>query len=151
MGLSLRLVVLGISTLLLSTACYRGYKSAEDLEKDERGPGNCAQSCQELGLRMSAFILVEHEASGCVCEPVPPPPQGFPPVPHPPAAAPGPAAPPETDSTAPSQQPAAPEPGAGAAARRSTAAAAAGYVLMRRAAQRAQMQRQTYVAPAAAR
>jgi hypothetical protein len=49
--------------------CYRGYKSAKELETDERGPKACAASCKELGLEMSAFVLVERQTSGCVCSP----------------------------------------------------------------------------------
>jgi len=59
---------------LLTSACARGYKSAEDLESDRRGPGACDQSCRELGMQMTGFVLVEHGTSGCVCSPVGPSP-----------------------------------------------------------------------------
>jgi hypothetical protein len=57
-------------TLLALSGCYRGYKSPKELDSDERGPKACARSCKELGLEMSAFVLVEHQTSGCVCSPV---------------------------------------------------------------------------------
>lgn len=57
---------LGLSVL---SGCYRGYKSPRDLDADQRGPKDCAASCKELGLQMSAFVLVEHQTSGCVCSP----------------------------------------------------------------------------------
>src|SRR5262245_42896444 len=100
-----RRVVIGRLLILLAGAsalagCMRGYKSADDLNSDKRGPDACVKSCQELGLQMSAFVLVEAGMSGCVCSPpAPPPPQYAPgppaPVPAPPPAAPGtPGAPP---------------------------------------------------------
>lgn len=55
--------------LLALSGCYRGYKSPRDLDADERGPKACETSCKELGLQMSAFVLVEHQTSGCVCSP----------------------------------------------------------------------------------
>jgi hypothetical protein len=67
------LVLLGS---LLVAGCYRGYKSADELETDERGPTACAQSCRDLNMQMSAFVLVEHGTSGCVCSPVTAPPTG---------------------------------------------------------------------------
>src|SRR5262245_42751711 len=57
---------LGLSVL---TGCYRGYKSAKELDSDERGPKACEQACKDLGLQMSAFVLVERQTSGCVCSP----------------------------------------------------------------------------------
>lgn len=55
--------------LVTLMGCYKGYKDASDLETDERGPGACAQACSDLGMRMSAFVLVENNTSGCVCSP----------------------------------------------------------------------------------
>jgi hypothetical protein len=57
-------------TLAAISGCYRGYKSAKDLDSDERGPKACASACKHLGLEMSAFVLVEHQTSGCVCSPI---------------------------------------------------------------------------------
>lgn len=54
---------------LASTGCYRGYKSASALESDKRDPKSCAATCKEFGLKMSAFVLVEHATSACVCAP----------------------------------------------------------------------------------
>lgn len=61
--------VLAVVAALAVSACYRGYKSAKDLDSDERGPNACAKSCKDLGMQMSAFVLVEHGTSGCVCSP----------------------------------------------------------------------------------
>ena len=55
--------------LLVTSGCYRGYKTAEELEGDDRGPTACASSCRELGMEMTAFVLVENSTSGCVCSP----------------------------------------------------------------------------------
>ena len=63
------LAIAALGAFALS-GCYRGYKSAKELDSDERGPKACVQSCKELGLEMSAFVLVERQASGCVCSPV---------------------------------------------------------------------------------
>jgi hypothetical protein len=63
---------LWISVVLAALAtggCQRGYKTADDLEADDRGPRACWDSCKKLGLQMSAFVLVEHSASACVCAP----------------------------------------------------------------------------------
>lgn len=73
-------VVTGVC-LLIGSGCHRGYKTAEDLDSDDRGPQACAKSCSDLGMQMSAFVLVEHGTSGCVCAPTGPAPAG------PPAAA----------------------------------------------------------------
>jgi hypothetical protein len=62
--------------LLLTSGCYRGYKSVDELEDDDRGPKACETSCRDLKMQMTAFVLVEHGTSGCVCSPVtatPPP------------------------------------------------------------------------------
>jgi len=54
---------------LLACGCGRGFKSADDLAQDKRGPRECEASCSELGMHMSAFVLFELEHSGCVCSP----------------------------------------------------------------------------------
>src|SRR5262245_7250479 len=56
-----------VALVLPLVACQQGYKSADDLRADQRGPDACDQSCRELGMRMTAFVLVEHGTSGCVC------------------------------------------------------------------------------------
>ena len=53
-----------------ASACYRGYKSAKELDSDDRGPKACVASCKDLGMQMSAFVLVERQTSGCVCSPL---------------------------------------------------------------------------------
>lgn len=55
--------------LLVGTGCSRGYLSPEDMESGQIGPRYCAQTCDELGLEMGAFVLVQHSYAGCVCEP----------------------------------------------------------------------------------
>ncbi len=52
-----------------AVGCQQGFKNANDLESDERGPKACSSACEDLGMRMSAFVLVEHATSGCVCSP----------------------------------------------------------------------------------
>jgi len=63
--------LLALTTMLslLAGGCQQGFKTADDLESDERGPKACSQSCSDLGMHMSAFVLFEHEHSGCVCSP----------------------------------------------------------------------------------
>jgi hypothetical protein len=63
------LVGFGVIQVVAALGCNQGYQSAAELEHAERGPSHCAQSCQELGLRMSAFVLVESNVAGCVCAP----------------------------------------------------------------------------------
>ncbi|WP_441286357.1 hypothetical protein ACSRUE_28550 [Sorangium sp. KYC3313] len=41
-----------------------------ELVSAERGPTHCASSCYSLGMRMSAFVLVDRAVAGCVREPV---------------------------------------------------------------------------------
>ena len=62
-------IILGMALPLVLSGCYQGYKPADELEEDERGPSACAQSCHELGMHMSAFVLVDRATSGCVCSP----------------------------------------------------------------------------------
>ena len=49
---------------------HSGYVHAEDLENDGRGPTGCAKSCNDLGMRMAAMVLVSNQLPGCVCQPV---------------------------------------------------------------------------------
>lgn len=80
---------LGVLILTFSlslTACKKGFIQPEDLESSRVGPRECASSCYNLGLRMSALVLL-NRVSACVCEPV----QWYPPPPGPaPAPAPAP-------------------------------------------------------------
>ncbi len=66
--LASRTLALLVSLALLG-GCSQGFKSANDLENDERGPKECRSSCASVGMHMSAFVLFEHEHSGCVCSP----------------------------------------------------------------------------------
>ncbi|WP_437616664.1 hypothetical protein WMF20_22315 [Sorangium sp. So ce834] len=128
---ALVLVVMAAAAFALG-GCNRGYQTAAELESAERGPTHCASSCYSLGMRMSAFVLVDRAVAGCVCEPVQAPagPYAAPPaaVPPPPAAAPPAAAPPAAVS------PAVPPPAAAAPAAqpqsRASVAAAAGYAVI---------------------
>ncbi|WP_437581310.1 hypothetical protein [Sorangium sp. So ce887] len=86
--------------------CNRGYQTAAELESAERGPTHCASSCYALGMRMSAFVLVDRGVAGCVCEPV--------------QAPAGPYAVPPPAGAAPAAQPQS----------RTSAAAAAGYAVI---------------------
>lgn len=61
----LLLLTFGLGT----SACYQGYMRPEELDSAERGPKACAVTCSELGMEMSAFVLVERQTSGCVCAP----------------------------------------------------------------------------------
>ncbi|WP_437738074.1 hypothetical protein [Sorangium sp. So ce1335] len=98
-------------TVVALGGCNRGYQTAAELETAERGPTHCASSCHELGMRMSAFVLVDRGVAGCVCEPVQapagaypaPPPAGAPPAgayPAPPPAGAPPAAQPQSRASA---------------------------------------------------
>ncbi|WP_433937082.1 hypothetical protein AB3662_20815 [Sorangium cellulosum] len=120
---------LAVSALALG-GCNRGYQTAAELEHAERGPTHCASSCHELGMRMSAFVLVDRGVAGCVCEPVQAPAAAYPvPPPAAPAAPPPPVAPPAAQPQS-----------------RASAGAAAGYAVLEaqrrqeEAAQRASME-----------
>jgi len=133
---------------LASSGCQRGYQSARQLESAQRGPAHCAKSCTELGMRMSAFVLVESDVAGCVCEPLqpysPPPSPGASPPGTPSPGAPPPGAPAQPSLGAP---PPAEQPQSGSF--RTSTGAAAGYVVlaMRRAAQQQQQQQQQQYSP----
>ncbi|MGK3963024.1 hypothetical protein WMF38_02395 [Sorangium sp. So ce118] len=141
------------SGALVLSGCNRGYQTAAELESAERGPTHCTRSCYDLGMRMSAFVLVDRGVAGCVCEPVqapagpypaPPPAGAAPPpagaVPPPAGAVPPPAgaAPPPAGAVPPpaiAPPPAVAPPPAGAAAApqpqsRASAGAAAGYAVI---------------------
>ncbi|WP_437641393.1 hypothetical protein [Sorangium sp. So ce854] len=115
--------LVAVSALALS-GCNRGYQTAAELETAERGPTHCASSCHELGMRMSAFVLVDRGVAGCVCEPLHAPPVAYPA--QPPTGA-YPAPPPAGAYPAP--PPAVPPPAAQPQSRAS-AGAAAGYAVL---------------------
>lgn len=60
------LFLLGVS----SFGCRPGYLKASDLESSGQGPAACAKSCEEIGMRMAALVLVGNSLPGCVCQPV---------------------------------------------------------------------------------
>jgi hypothetical protein len=62
----------GAAVLLALTAgCTPGYIKASQLEERGQGPAACAKSCEELGMRMAALVLVGNDLPGCVCQPLP--------------------------------------------------------------------------------
>ncbi len=65
-AVALALLVLGLS----GCPGPSGYETAEHLEQRAQGPSGCVTRCQELGLEMTALVLVEAHMSGCVCQPV---------------------------------------------------------------------------------
>jgi len=62
-------IIVGFALALLFSGCQRGYLPADELEDDERGPSACVERCNQFGMYMSAFVLVDHETAGCVCSP----------------------------------------------------------------------------------
>jgi hypothetical protein len=80
------LIVAGGFLALSLAACTPGYMKASDLERLEQGPRDCEKSCNDLGMRMVAMVLVSNQLPGCVCQPmlvalpVPPPAPGAPPA-----------------------------------------------------------------------
>lgn len=60
-------VVFGLVAL---SGCDRGYIRPEELERDDRGPRQCSATCQALGMRMGALVLIEDSTPACVCEPI---------------------------------------------------------------------------------
>jgi hypothetical protein len=67
---ALRAACLSVLVLMMS-GCDRGYLSGSELARRGRGPEQCAESCEELGMRMGAFVLMQRAVAGCVCEPNP--------------------------------------------------------------------------------
>jgi hypothetical protein len=64
-----RLCGVAMSLTALSASACGGFASARDLERMERGPAACSQSCHDLGMRMGALALIDKQHSGCVCVP----------------------------------------------------------------------------------
>jgi hypothetical protein len=108
-----------VSLVALVSGCTPGYINTSDLERRNQGPASCAKACQDIGMTMTAMVLVGDTVPGCVCQPaalVPPGP-----------AAPAPAAP---ATTAPSGSPPPPAPASNTTPARGAAASAGGYVLI---------------------
>jgi hypothetical protein len=88
---NLWVVLLGTGAAL---ACTPGYIKSGELEKNGQGPSACAKSCEDLGMRMTAMVLVGDTVPGCVCQPVtllapapvPSPPTASPPAPSAPTS-----------------------------------------------------------------
>jgi hypothetical protein len=147
MGATVRLG-LGLLLALGGAACQPGFIKADKLESRGQGPSACAKSCEGIGMRMAAMVLMGDETPGCVCQPLtvqpsaapgvaPSPsssavPAPLPSVAPPPAAAPS--APAPTPSTPaepagpPSQPQSANEPAGTSTADAQVLAAAAGMV-----------------------
>ena len=63
------LCLLALVGSLSLVGCNRGFISADAMASGEIGPTNCAATCEDNGLRMGAFVLVQHSYAGCVCVP----------------------------------------------------------------------------------
>ena len=50
--------------------CQPGYIKAGELEAQGQGPSACRKSCEDLGMRMTALVLVGNTLPGCVCQPL---------------------------------------------------------------------------------
>jgi hypothetical protein len=125
----------GTLTLLLFTGlgCRPGYLKASDLESSGQGPAACAKSCEELGMRMAALVLVSNSVPGCVCQPV------VGPAPAPKADVPAAPDAPKVDAPAP----AAPSgPAASDAQSQGAAAATTGFIVLAAAAAAQQAQQE---------
>ena len=76
------------------SACTPGYIKSSELEIKGQGPAACSKACTDIGMRMTAMVLVGDTVPGCVCQPVtvapptPPVPAGAAPVPAPAAGSP---------------------------------------------------------------
>jgi hypothetical protein len=61
---------LAVVGLALMAGCAPGYMKSSELERKGQGPSACAKSCEDLGMRMTALVLVGDELPGCVCQPL---------------------------------------------------------------------------------
>jgi len=107
---------------------------ASKLESQDQGPAACSKACADLGMRMTAMVLVGDTVPGCVCQPLtvaPAPPARGAARPAP-APAPAPAPPSEPDAHAPASDGSEP----------AAAAATGGYVVIAAAAAAARQQQQ---------
>jgi hypothetical protein len=59
-----------VGLCVTGSACTPGYIKASDLEAKGQGPAACHKSCEDLGMRMTAMVLVGDTLPGCVCQPV---------------------------------------------------------------------------------
>ena len=130
-----RLAAMG---LVLMAGCQPGYIKSKDLERQGQGPSACAKSCEDLGMRMTALVLVGDMLPGCVCQPLVK--QGAIP-----AAAPAPATPSTPAPAAPSTPesgaaPSTPAPASALTPESGAAASTTGFVVVAAAAAAAQQQ-----------
>lgn len=125
---------------LALAGCAPGYMNAADLDRRGQGPSACSKSCEDIGMRMVAMVLVSDQLPGCVCqiveEPTTPAPAQAPasvpapaPAQAPAAPAPPPAPPAAAPAPAPTPAPAA-EPGARLDAPKGGIAATTGFVVV---------------------
>jgi hypothetical protein len=135
-----RFCVIWALALPAIVGCRPGYMKASDLESKGQGPSACAKSCEDLGMRMAALVLVGDTLPGCVCQPVTVQ------SPAPKVDAP---APPSPASSAPAPANAAPPPPAADAPSEGAAAATTGYVVIAAAiaAQQTQQEQQRQASP----
>lgn len=65
-----RVFMVAVAGLAASlAACTPGYMKAGDLDRLNQGPNDCARSCYEIGMHMTALVLVSNQLPGCVCQP----------------------------------------------------------------------------------
>lgn len=64
-----RIITAAALALLFNACAPRGYVRADELQDAERGPSECAATCEQLGMYMSALVLVDRGTAGCVCSP----------------------------------------------------------------------------------
>ena len=150
-----RFVLLSALAFSACFGCRPGYIKASDLESKGQGPAACAKTCEDLGMRMAALVLVGDTLPGCVCQPLTvqaPAPKAEPPVTPsaqvPPSAPVTPGTPAPAGAPAPgTPAPAPPAPSSASAAdgvSEGAAAATTGYVVIAAAvaAQQTQQERQ---------
>ena len=126
-----------VTMLLLAGSalgCHPGYSSASKLERAHRGPDDCEKRCNEFGMKMGAFALIDTVHSGCVCVPAQqaaaPAPAAVSPAPAAPPVAPAPASEPAPAPAAEPAPAAAPAPSAQNPAITGSLAVAASAVLI---------------------
>jgi hypothetical protein len=59
-----------LALCIAGLGCQPGYIKANELEAQGQGPSACRKSCEDLGMRMTALVLVGNTLPGCVCQPV---------------------------------------------------------------------------------
>jgi hypothetical protein len=79
-----RWAMLGL-VVTVATGCAPGYIKSNELESKGQGPSACSKACQDIGMRMTAMVLVGDTVPGCVCQPVTMAPAGSPSAPTPPS------------------------------------------------------------------